>query len=107
MKIRNTIRRKAGSSQTIDGVTYRWNDENDHVCEVDNPAHANKLLSLKGWEAENEGGSPGETQPSADPAEQGQGDDAGQAEDSAAQKPVRGRRKKAENEGGAECSSAS
>lgn len=91
MKIRNTIRRKAGSSQTIDGVTYRWNEQNDHVCVVDNPAHAEKLLSLKGWEVEPEGG--GETQVSVEQLENEQ-------PAAVEQKAARGRRKRVEPEGG-------
>jgi hypothetical protein len=50
MKIESIIRRKAGSSQTIDGITYRWNQANGHVCEVENPEHAKILLSHpEGW----------------------------------------------------------
>lgn len=52
MKIESTIRRKAGSSQTIDGVTYHWNEANGHVCEVENPEHAQMLLAHpEGWRA--------------------------------------------------------
>ena len=52
MRIKSIIRRKAGSSQTIDGVTYRWNDANGHVCDVENEAHAALLLAIpSGWVA--------------------------------------------------------
>jgi len=52
MKIESIIRRKAGSSQTIGGITYHWNDQNGHVCEVDDPEHADILLSHpEGWRA--------------------------------------------------------
>lgn len=52
MKIESVIRRKAGSSQTIGGITYHWNDKNGHVCEVEDPEHAKILLSHpEGWRA--------------------------------------------------------
>lgn len=52
MKIESVIRRKAGSSQTIGGITYHWNEQNGHVCEVDDPGHAEILLSHpEGWRA--------------------------------------------------------
>lgn len=52
MKIKSVIRRKAGSSQTIGGITYHWNEQNGHVCEVEDPEHAEILLSHpEGWRA--------------------------------------------------------
>jgi hypothetical protein len=80
MKIRCIIRRKAGSSQTIDGVTYRWNDQNDHVCEVANDAHAEKLLAHpESWVAEG----------AVETGEEGA---------QTSEKPTRGRRRKQEAE---------
>lgn len=53
MRIRCIIRRAAGSSQTLDGITYHWNDANDHVCEVENVAHAQRLLDVpESWREE-------------------------------------------------------
>lgn len=46
MKIECTIRRKFGSSQRFGDQVYVWNDENGHVCEVENPEHAAVLLAV-------------------------------------------------------------
>lgn len=84
MKIRCIIRRKAGSSQTIDGVTYRWNDQNDHVCEVVHEAHAERLLAHpESWVID---GAPKMVEEGAQTAE----------------KPTRGRRRRQEVEVGEE-----
>lgn len=47
MKIRLLIRRKDGSSVTLSGTTYRFNDENDHVAIVDDESHAEHLLNIE------------------------------------------------------------
>lgn len=65
MKIESVIRRKTGSSQTIGGITYHWNQANGHVCEVDNPEHAKILLSHpEGWR-------PVAAQPNSDSGQKG------------------------------------
>ena len=66
MKIESVIRRKAGSSQTIGGITYHWNDKNGHVCEVEDPEHAKILLSHpEGWRAVGADGEESKPEPKA------------------------------------------
>jgi hypothetical protein len=40
------IRRKGGSNTQIDGVTYSFNDENDHTADVENEDHIRWFLSV-------------------------------------------------------------
>ena len=47
MNIKLLIRRAAGSTVELGGVTYVFNDANDHACEVENEDHALHLLALK------------------------------------------------------------
>lgn len=47
MKIKLLIRRVAGSTVELGGVTYAFSDANDHTCEVENEDHARHLLALK------------------------------------------------------------
>lgn len=99
MKIRCKIRRKLGSSQTLDGVTYHWHDGNDHTCEVDDPAHAERLLSFpESWEEVP--GAPAKS-PSRAPAAPGTTEgDGGEGEKSATTAPRRGGRRKADESAG-------
>lgn len=77
MKIESIIKRKAGSTVTLGAETYRFNDANEHICEVDNETHAELLLSIpSGFRL-----APGEPEPT-------EGDEV--------VKPARGRKKKAE-----------
>lgn len=87
MRIRCIIRRAAGSSQTLDGITYHWNDANGHVCDVENAEHAQRLLDVpESWREE-----PGAVT-AATPAAEGEADDEVVAE---TVKPRRGRPPKA------------
>lgn len=47
MNIKLLIRRAAGSTVELGGVTYAFSDANDHTCEVENEDHARHLLALK------------------------------------------------------------
>ena len=59
MKIESIIKRQQGSTVTLGDQTYRWNAGNGHVCEVEDPAHADRLLAVKeGFRVAEEGGDP-------------------------------------------------
>ncbi len=49
MRIESIIRRQAGSSVTLGDKTYRFaaGDDGRHVCEVEDPTHVERLLSIK------------------------------------------------------------
>lgn len=47
MKIRLLIRRKDGSSVKLNGMTYLFNGENDHVANVEDDDHAAHLLGIE------------------------------------------------------------
>ena len=49
MLIKSKIKRENGSNVTIEGTLYRFLPQppkGDHVCEVENPKHAKRLLSV-------------------------------------------------------------
>lgn len=46
MKIKCTIFREQGNSQPMGDQIYHWNTENNHVCEVNDPAHIERLLAI-------------------------------------------------------------
>lgn len=47
MKIQSIIRRAAGTTVAFPTETYRFSDENDHVCDVTDDGHIARLLSIK------------------------------------------------------------
>ena len=46
MFIESLIKRKNGSSVTLGDNTYRFNAENNHICEVNDDSHIDRLLSI-------------------------------------------------------------
>lgn len=48
MKIECTIKRDGGTQASIGGVDYHFvpNDDDEHVCDVDNKAHIKRFLSI-------------------------------------------------------------
>lgn len=54
MRIKNLIRRKGGSNTQIDGVTYSFNEENDHAADVENEDHIRWFLSVPTYQAADE-----------------------------------------------------
>ena len=46
MKIISKIKRELGTNVTLDGVRYHFGPENDHTCEVENPRHIERFLSI-------------------------------------------------------------
>lgn len=48
MEIESRIKREGGSDIDIDGVVYKFrpNEKGEHVCEVDNETHAQRLISI-------------------------------------------------------------
>lgn len=49
MRIESIIRRQDGSTVTLGDKTYKFTvgDDGFHVCEVEDPAHIERLLSIK------------------------------------------------------------
>lgn len=47
MKIQSIIRRKNGTTVDLGGTVYFFSPANDHVCDVENEAHAERFLSIK------------------------------------------------------------
>lgn len=49
MKIESIIRRKTGSTVTLGKKTYRFaaGEDGRHICEVEDEAHIDRLLSIK------------------------------------------------------------
>jgi hypothetical protein len=45
-KVVNKIKREAGSTVVLDGVTYRFSADNEHTAEVDNPSHLERFRSI-------------------------------------------------------------
>lgn len=45
MKIKLLIRRKSGSTVTLCGVNYLFNDANDHTADITDEKHASQLLA--------------------------------------------------------------
>lgn len=47
MKIESIIKRASGSSVTLGDKTYRFDPSENHVCEVEDEIHVERLLSIK------------------------------------------------------------
>lgn len=47
MRIESIIKRATGSSVTLGDKTYRFVPSENHICEVEDKSHAERLLSIK------------------------------------------------------------
>ena len=46
MKIESIIKRSKGTTVELDGETYQFNSDNNHITEVTEPSHIELLLSI-------------------------------------------------------------